>query len=136
MKFESVFYQLKRMQTPDEEFSIDWNKNGQCSIRIGSRQFRLNFKMKKMYRSDEKVEFADLISITEINDLKRFLSRYGLDVMKTTATRRLKGVREVEILFAYLAQYWGISLTYDVFRCNGVSKTNSGFSLKRGKPLV
>ena len=136
MKFETVFYQLKRLQTPDEEFSIDWNKNGQCIIRLGSKQFRLNFESKRMYRSDEKVEFSDLIAITEINDLKRFLSRYGIDVMKTTATRRLKGIREVEILFSYLAQYWSIPLTYDVFRCNGVAKTNNGFSLKRGKPLV
>lgn len=136
MNFDTVFYQLKRIQTPDEEFAIDWNKNGQCTIRLGNKQFRLNFKTKRMYRSDEKVEFGEMTSITEINDLKRFLSRYGMDVMKTTTTRRLKGIREVEILFSYLAQYWGIPLTYDVFRCNGVSKTSGGFSLKRGKPLV
>lgn len=59
MNFETVFYQLKRLQTPDEEFAIDWNKNGQCNIRLGNKQFRLNFKTKRMYRSDEKVEFGE-----------------------------------------------------------------------------
>ena len=136
MTFESVYNQLRRIQTPDDEFLIEWNRNGQCSIRIGEKQFRLNFKMRKMYRNDEKVDFKDMVPLLEPNDLKSFIIRHGAEVMSTTKTRNLKGIREIELLFAYLSQYWDIPLTYDVFVCNGVTKTNGGMVLKRGKPLL
>lgn len=131
MTFVTIRNQIKRLRPPTDEFLIGWNESGQCTIRIADQTYRLNFKLSKMYRENDKIEFKDLIYITDVSKLRYFFGRHANKVMNTTTKSRTEEARLIEILFAYIANFIEVPLVYDVFVCRGVTKTTNGMVLKR-----
>lgn len=131
MKLQTIANQIRRIQTPDDDFKISYHTNGSVEITIGAKVYRLNHRSKKMYRKNEKMPTEDLTPITTIPDMKRYLTRFLTRIGDTVAMKKRREYEELEILLAYLSEAYNIPAKFRIFAVNGVTVKDSVFTLRR-----